>query len=92
MVSGDSDFTQACTPGEARLIHGTTSMEGVLEICNNKSDWGTVCSRRFYCEEAMVCCRQVGYDFGNSCLLTLHFLFIYVLIHSLFIVHQLYWS
>ena len=65
MVSGDSGFTQACTPGEARLIHGTTSMEGVLEICNDESDWGTVCNRRFYCQEAMVCCRQVGYDFGN---------------------------
>ena len=60
MVSG-----LTCTPGEARLVHGTTSMEGLVEICNNKSDWSTVCSNWFGCEESSVVCRQTGHDVGK---------------------------
>ena len=54
-----------CTPGEVRLVHGTTSMEGLVEICNDESNWGTVCSNWFNCEESNVVCRQTGHDFGK---------------------------
>ena len=55
-----------CTPGEVHLIHGTTSMEGLVEICNDESNWSTVCSSWFNCAGSNVVCRQTGHDFAYS--------------------------
>ena len=50
----------ACTNGDIRLIGGSNSFEGRVEICNN-NNWGTVCDDGFAANDATVVCRQLGY-------------------------------
>ena len=54
-----------CTPGESRLVGGTSPRDGVMEICTVNGTWGTVCGYGFGCEEANVACHQLG--FQNFC-------------------------
>ena len=51
----------ACTNGDIRLIGGSTSFEGRVEICYN-NNWGTVCDDRWGTPDATVACRQLGYS------------------------------
>ena len=62
------DFTQvlnlqfaACTNGDIRLIGGSNSYEGRVEVCNNNA-WGTVCDDFWGTADANVACRQLGYS------------------------------
>ena len=50
-----------CNDGELRLIGGSTSNQGRLEVCIN-SAWGSVCDSVgvFTRDEAKVACRQLG--------------------------------
>ena len=51
--------------GNIRLTGGTYSNQGLLEIyCN--SEWGTVCDDTFTSSDAIVSCRQLGYDYYND--------------------------
>jgi len=49
-----------CTQGAVRLIGGTQSYYGRVEICHNE-DWGTVCDDSWNLPNARVVCRQLGY-------------------------------
>ena len=47
--------------GDIRLTGGTYSNEGLLEVyCNG--EWGTVCDDSFSSTDAIVACRQLGYN------------------------------
>ena len=47
---------------EVRLIDGTWSSSGVLEVyIQDEGKWGTICSTDFNQEAADSACRQVGY-------------------------------
>ena len=47
--------------GDIRLTGGTYSNEGLLEVyCNG--EWGTVCDHSFSRTDAIVACRQLGYN------------------------------
>lgn len=48
-----------CSDGDLRLLNGSTTLEGRLEICINKA-WGTVCSTKFDSSEARVACNKLG--------------------------------
>ena len=49
------------TSGQIRLTGGNFSNQGLLEIyCNG--EWGTVCDDGFSSTEALVACRQLGYN------------------------------
>ena len=54
-----------CQHGALRLINGTTSNEGRLEICIY-SVWGTVCHESFDTRDARVACRQLRYEVDNG--------------------------
>ena len=54
-----------CEQGALRLIKGTTSNEGRLEICIY-SIWGTVCANSFDTNDARVACRQLRYEVDNG--------------------------
>ena len=50
-----------CKDGDVRLVGGSTSLEGRVEVCLNNV-WGTVCrkSSSFF-HEAQVVCNQLGF-------------------------------
>ena len=51
-----------CSSSEAiRLMGGASTREGRVEVCMG-GYWGTVCSDGWSEEDALVVCRQAGYD------------------------------
>ena len=55
------DFCVGCTHGEVRLVGGSSSMEGRVEVCVN-GGWGTVCDDSWGQVDANIVCRQLGYS------------------------------
>lgn len=60
--------TTNCTDGDVRLVGGSVSYEGRVEVCINRA-WGTICygnrysSRNYWdINEATVVCRHLGHQ------------------------------
>lgn len=49
-----------CRERSVRLVDGTTSLEGRVEVCVNET-WNTVCDNRWSTTDANVVCGQLGY-------------------------------
>ncbi len=50
-----------CQTGDIRLIGGTVSNDGRLEICIN-NHWGGICSLNWDSKDTQVTCKQLGYQ------------------------------
>lgn len=50
-----------CEDGQVRLIGGSNSYEGRVEMCYNE-EWGTICDNGFGRFEASVVCSQLGFS------------------------------
>lgn len=50
-----------CINGDVRLIGGSQSSEGRVEVCYD-NEWGTVCDEFWGAEDAGVVCRRAGFS------------------------------
>ncbi len=51
--------------GVIRLVGGSTEYEGRVEVCSGR-EWGTICNRYWGQQDAVVVCRQLGYDTNGT--------------------------
>ncbi|XP_071829391.1 scavenger receptor cysteine-rich domain-containing protein DMBT1-like isoform X12 [Apostichopus japonicus] len=57
---------------DIRLVDGVSSNEGRVEVLYN-NQWGTVCDDLWGLNDAMVACRQLGYQKADAALSSAHF-------------------
>ena len=50
-----------CKDGDIKLVGGMNATLGRVEICINNA-WGTICNTRFGHADAVVICKQLGYN------------------------------
>ena len=53
-----------CENGIVRLVGGSDSAEGTVELCFN-NHWGTICDDRWDDNDADVVCRQLGLNHSS---------------------------
>ena len=54
-----------CTYGQIRLYNSTINTSGdsgMLQICDATGHWTAVCDYSWGCNEAVVACKQLGYN------------------------------
>ena len=52
--------SNSCVDGAVRLVNGSISQEGRVEVCVNDV-WGTICGTGWNKIDAFVVCKQLGY-------------------------------
>lgn len=64
LVTVVGEEERQCGDGEVRLLNGSLSSEGLVEICYN-GRWGAICQDHWDEQDTMVACHQAGFP-GNS--------------------------
>ena len=59
-----SNTSAGCEGGDVRVVNGSVSNEGLVELCLN-GRWGAICGDAWDAVDATVLCTQLGFP-GNS--------------------------
>lgn len=67
MIVAITTLESDCSDGDVRLVGGSGSHEGRVEVCVNRA-WGTICDNNWTTEDANIVCSQLGFQYrGKLC-------------------------
>lgn len=65
LVMVGTDSTTNCEEGAVRLVDGSTTESGRLDVCKS-GIWGSVCGNGFSTTDAYVVCRELGLGISGT--------------------------
>ena len=81
-------YTGSCTNGDVRLVGGSNSTSGRVEVCAN-NQWGTVCDDYWGNNDAKVICRMLSYPSSGKYIHSIYYVIVFITMVQVLLLKQM---